>query len=166
MATMHLIIGPVGAGKSTFARRLSEEHSAVNINLDEWMARLFRPDRPDEGVMGWYVERVERCIDQIWALTKSCLAAEANVVLELGLIRRADRLRFFQRVREVDAPLTIHVVEADRDVRRERVERRNRERGDTFAMEVLPEVFELASDLWEPLDEAEDPPGQVLHLET
>jgi len=34
-------------------------------------------------------------------------------------------------------------------------ERRNRERGPTFSMEVPPAIFELASDLWEPPDEEE-----------
>jgi hypothetical protein len=32
---------------------------------------------------------------------------------------------------------------------------RNVEQGETFSMVVPPEFFELASDLWEPPDEAE-----------
>jgi hypothetical protein len=49
----------------------------------------------------------------------------------------------------------VHVLDAPRDVRRERVLRRNGERGDTFSMEVPLPFFELASDLWEPPEEAE-----------
>jgi hypothetical protein len=40
-------------------------------------------------------------------------------------------------------------------VRRERVMERNRARGSTFSMVVPPAIFELASDLWEPLDPSE-----------
>ena len=104
MARVHLIVGPVGAGKSTLAGQLGREHGAVRLILDEWMAALFSADRPD-----------------------------------------------------VDAP---------RDVRRERVEQRNLDRGATFAMVVPPAIFELASDLWEPLDDDERRGRDVRDLDT
>jgi hypothetical protein len=47
--------------------------------------------------------------------------------------------------------MRLSVLDAPRDVRRERVNARNLERGATFTMIVPPAVFELASDLWEPL---------------
>src|SRR5688500_9099140 len=50
MARVHLIIGPVGSGKSTFALQLARERGALRLNLDEWMALLFRPDRPETGL--------------------------------------------------------------------------------------------------------------------
>ena len=66
MPTIHLIEGPVGAGKSTFAAKLMHEHSAPRLNLDEWMVVLFRPDRPEgDDIMAWYAERKQRCIEQI-----------------------------------------------------------------------------------------------------
>jgi predicted kinase len=149
---VHLLLGPVGAGKSTLALRLAREHAAVYLNLDEWMAVLFRPDRPAADVVPWYVERAQRCVDQIWTLTERLIDARTSVVLELGLIRRHERERFFQRVDARGYPLTVYVVDAPRALRRRRVQERNTQRGDTFSMVVPPEVFELASDLWEPLE--------------
>lgn len=67
MAVIHLIVGPVGAGKSTFGLALSRERAALRLTLDEWMAELFRPDRPETGLVAWYVERADRCIEQIWS---------------------------------------------------------------------------------------------------
>ena len=51
--------------------------------------------------------------------------------------------------------LVVYVLDAPRDVRRERVLRRNAEQGETFSMVVPPHIFELASDLWQPPGEAE-----------
>jgi predicted kinase len=51
MAQLHLIVGPVGSGKSTYALRLADAHVAARFNLDEWMARLFRPDRPETAIV-------------------------------------------------------------------------------------------------------------------
>jgi predicted kinase len=125
------------------------------MNLDAWMVELFRPDRPQENLWAWYAERTRRCIEQIWSLTLSLSAVDVSVVLELGLLRRRERTAFLQRVEESGHPLTLYVLDAPRDTRRERVVRRNQEQGETFAMVVPLDVFELASDMWEPLEDEE-----------
>lgn len=153
--TVHLVLGPVGAGKSTFALALSQQHAAVRLNLDEWMATLFSADRPTTGVMEWYAARTARCIDQIWRITTGLVGVGSNVVLEIGLIRRADRDDFYTRIDAAGTALKVYVLDAPRDVRRARVEARNLEKGGTFSMVVPAHIFELASDLWEPPDDDE-----------
>ena len=155
MARLHLVLGPVGAGKSTFAIQLSERHGALRLTLDEWMATLFSPDRPETGLVEWYTERADRCIDQIWKLASQLIGMGSDVVLEIGLIKQRDRLRFYERVDDAGYELTIYVLDLPRDVRRQRVLERNQKRGDTFSSEVPPHIFELASDMWQPLDDAE-----------
>jgi predicted kinase len=152
MPKIHLIIGPVGAGKSTLAHRLARENRAPILNLDEWMTQLFRPDRPDEGVMNWYAERSERCLAQIWRLTCQWLELGSDVVLEIGLIQRGKRHDFYERIDAAGHEMQVYLVDAEREVRRQRVERRNIEQGSTFSMVVPPEIFELASNLWEAPD--------------
>lgn len=155
MPRILLVLGPVGSGKSTHALGLCRESPALRLTLDEWMTRLFRPDRPPEGAAQWYVERAQRCVDQIWRVTESALAAGMDVVLEIGLIRRGDREAFYRRVDEAGVELEVHLLDAPRELRRRRVARRNLERGETFSVEVPPQFFELASDLWEPPGEDE-----------
>lgn len=167
MAHVHLVIGPVGAGKSSYVRELCREHCAVPLILDDWMARLFGDDeRPPEGVIEWYIERRDRCIAQIWAVAKSILGVDENVVLEIGLIQRSDRAAFYERLDAEGCGLTIHALDATRELRRERVRRRNLERGETFAMEVPPHIFELASDMWQPLEADECSGRDVRFLPT
>ncbi|MCG8556394.1 MAG: ATP-binding protein [Proteobacteria bacterium] len=151
MARLHLIIGPVGAGKSTYARKLCREQNAARLVLDEWMATLYGDDpRPNHGRLQWYMERAERCLEQIWCVAQDLMDIGTPVVLEVGLIQRARRQDFYARVDNKAYDLSVYVLDADRDVRRARVERRNRDKGETFSMEVPPDMFELASDLWEP----------------
>jgi len=166
MAQIHLIIGPVGAGKSTFASALCRKHRAVRLTLDDWMTQLFRPDRPDDDVMNWYLERAERCISQIWKLTLDLQDIDTDVVLEIGLIQRAQRQRFYHRVDDGERALRVYFVDAPREIRRARVANRNRERGETFSMEVPADFFELASNLWEPPDAEETLAREICVVET
>ena len=155
MAHIHLIEGPVGSGKSTFASKLSKELRAPHINLDDWMAILFIPDRPSVDIAAWYMERKDRCIDQIWKTAVELLSTGSDVILELGLIREADRQQFFERVDASAFGMKIYVLDAPRHIRKERVLARNRQQGKTFSMEVPDHIFELASDMWEPIEQME-----------
>lgn len=156
---IHLVIGPVGAGKSTFVRQLVQQHRAVPLNLDDWMATLFSPDRPSSpdtaDVMAWYVPRTLRCLAQIWKTAEAVLNAGCDVVLEVGLIQQAQRDAFYERMGPWADAVVVYVLDAPRELRRERVLRRNTQLGATFSMVVPPHIFELASDLWQPPGEAE-----------
>lgn len=153
---IHLVIGPVGAGKSTFVRQLVQQHRAVPLNLDDWMATLFSADRPDAAdVMAWYVPRTLRCLTQIWKTAEAVLNTGGDVVLEVGLIQQHQRDAFYARMGPWADVMVVYVLDAPREVRRERVLRRNAEQGATFSMVVPPHIFELASDLWQPPDEVE-----------
>jgi predicted kinase len=156
MAHLHLVIGPVGSGKSSFAAELRHTHRALGFNLDAWMAALYGDDeRPESGRIEWYLARTGRCVEQIWRVAEEAIELGMDVVFEIGLILRRDRESFYARADTIGRPLTIYVLDAPRELRRQRVERRNRERGPTYSMEVPPEFFELASDMWQPPDDDE-----------
>ena len=99
--------------------------------------------------------RTLRCLAQIWKTAEAVLAAGGDVVLEVGLIQQHQRDAFYARMGPWADAMVVHVLDAPRDVRRERVLRRNAEQGTTFSMVVPPHIFELASDLWQPPDGAE-----------
>ena len=163
---IHLVLGPVGSGKSTYAMELARAESAVRLALDDWMTTLFRPDRPDVGVMEWYLDRSRRCIAQMWKLSLNSAENGVSVVLEPGLIQRRERAHFWNQVDASGLPVRIHLLDAPRAVRRARVLRRNAEKGPTYAMEVPAHIFEMASDMWESLTPLERQGRDVLDVST
>ncbi len=94
-------------------------------------------------------------IDLIWTHAQSILTANRDVILELGLIQRGPRLEFCRKLRDGGHEPKLHVLEAPIEIRRERVRRRNNEKGATFSMVVPEHVFEMASRFWEAPDEVE-----------
>ena len=154
MATVHMICGPVGAGKTTYGRALAAERDAIFFCLDEWMAALFMMDAPVPLTFEWAFERTQRCERQIWAIARQVLGRGVDIVLELGFFKREQRARTRALVAETGAPLEVHVLDVPRDLRRERVRARNQGTA-TYTIEVDDTTFEWAESFYEPLDDDE-----------
>jgi predicted kinase len=143
MPKVHLIEGPVGAGKSTYSSTLALRTNGVHIALDEWFAELFSPDRPTGDFVPWYTSRKERLLTLIWSHSRRLLASGTDVILELGLIQRQSRVAFGRQIQDEGFALVVHVLDAPLEVRRERVRRRNADKGSTFAMVVPDEMMPI-----------------------
>ena len=149
-ATLHVIFGPCAAGKTTYAHALAGRENAVAFVLDEWGAHLFGPDLQGPIEFAWMLERLGRCNALIWSTAEAVLAAGTSVVLDTGAMRRADRERIRQMAEATSLSLQWHFVDAPQDVRRARVVGRNTVKGETFAMEVTPQMFEMLEAIYEP----------------
>ncbi len=71
------------------------------------------------------------------------------------MTQRAARQELYERVSRAGLRLQLHVVDAPAELRWQRVQQRNEQRGDTFALEVTREMFDFVESMWEPPDEAE-----------
>lgn len=162
--TLNLIVGPVGAGKTTFARQHVAREGGVFLDLDSWMVRLYGKDtRPNENVLAWYLERRERCRMLLWDISLDIVGSGTDVFLELGLVSAIERQAFYSKARDADLELTVYLADASRDVRRQRVIQRNNSAGQHT--QVVPlEFFERASDAWEPPSEDEHRAMRIIEL--
>ena len=149
-AVLHVIFGPSGAGKTTYAHQFARREKAVAFILDEWMARLFAADMPEPIEYEWMIERVQRCEAQIWSSAAGVLAAGTDVILDIGLMRKDDRARVREIGEATGLPLQWHFVTASAESRRARVAERNVVRGESFAIEVTPELFDFIEGVFEP----------------
>lgn len=51
--TVYLICGFIGAGKSTFSKKLEEKTGAVRVTKDEWSIRLIGKNPTIDGYAEW-----------------------------------------------------------------------------------------------------------------
>jgi predicted kinase len=84
MATVHLIHGFVGAGKTTFAQQLERDVEGVRFTPDDWSTALFGDEPPNPE----FSARVAALIDQQWRRTVAC---GVDVILDFGFGTRALR---------------------------------------------------------------------------
>jgi predicted kinase len=140
--TLHFVCGPVGSGKSMYAMALAQRVKAIRFSVDEWIARLFAKDGPEPCTVDWVTERAERCKPQIRILADQAIEQNANTVFDIGLALQDERDEFRSWAMGTRASVKMHYLDVDRETRRARVERRNLERGPSFAFVVTPVMFD------------------------
>lgn len=154
-ADLILVVGSTGAGKTTYARRLAEELGGVRFSIDEWMTTLFWADSPQPIEFAWTIERVQRCEAQIAAMARQLAARGVPAILDLGFTTKEHRDRFRAFAAQADLGAAVHFIDVPADERWQRVNRRNSERGETYAMQVDRQMFDFMDAMWEPPLEAE-----------
>lgn len=121
MPTAHMIYGYIGAGKTTFARRLERELGAIRFTHDEWMLDLYGPDPPSE-LFQTYSARVSRRLDAVW---HRCFELGLDVVLDLNFWTREQRDTVRSFVTASGGTHRLYALQCPEDVAWARVERRN-----------------------------------------
>ena len=144
-----MIAGLTGAGKSTYAERLAVEFQAVRLSLDEWNATLFFPDRDPASDFDWFYERVQRCAAQMRATAEQILRAGTAVIFDCGFTNRAERQIFYDWANARNYSVQLHYLDVSPQIRWQRTERRNAEKGATYALHVSREMFDFMHTIWE-----------------
>lgn len=150
MATAHLLFGHVGTGKTTLARRIEAEASAIRFSHDEWMARLFGVDPPVETFAQSHAA-VSAIIDGLWP---RCLSLGVDVVLDMGFWRRSERDGAREQVARLGCDFRLYEVVCGDEEAWRRVEERNRDLKGSLL--IVRETFETLRSRIEPLEPDED----------
>ena len=150
MATAHLLFGYLGSGKTTFAKHLEVEHKAVRFTPDEWMARLFGENPPEES----FPEKAEAILELLQRLWTRCLSLGVDVVLDYGFWRRKERDEARAAAERVGASACLYRLECPDDEARRRIDARNH--ADDRSLYIAPATYDALWRRFEPLgvDEA------------
>lgn len=149
---IHMVCGSTGAGKTTYAEKLTEQVAGVRFSIDEWMSALFWMDSPQPLDHNWSIERVERCYRQIWDTTERVAKRGVPCVLDLGFTDAKSRARFAEFARRAGLSVQLHFLDVPKEERWRRVEARNAGKSGRQQLEfaVTREMFDFVETLWEP----------------
>lgn len=144
MATLFLMVGLPGAGKTTRAVALAAERRAVRLSPDVWMIPLYGASDP-----GGKRDVLE---GRLVAVALQVLGLGTSVVLDFGFWGRDERSSLRALAAEVGADAEVVYLPVDRETQRARVRRRWTETPEeTFAMtddevDASRRVFEVPED--------------------
>ena len=150
--TAYIICGFIGAGKSTFARKLESETKAIRITKDEWMVKIFGNKITSDENFARYDKHVTELATEI---AFKILKSGRDVIIDEGFWVKSQRDKLKEQVVKAPAKWILYYVETPLDQMRERVASRSKNPGkDSF--KISEEMFESYVKFWEPPLKEED----------
>jgi hypothetical protein len=147
---VYVLCGFIGAGKTTFARKLEADTGAVRITKDEWLIRLFGNDPTFDGFATYDARICELSRDFAFHLA----GKGVDVILDEGFWAREERMDIRRRIDAIGAEAVLYYLHTPIETIRERVAARN--------LDPTPDSFMITSDMlerylphWEPPREDE-----------
>jgi predicted kinase len=148
---VYLICGFIGAGKTTFAKKLEEKTGAVRITKDEWSIRFIGNDPTIDGYEEWDQKICELSRDVAFQLAEKGI----DVIIDEGFWEKEQRDEMRRRTGTIGAQVVMYYVETPIETIRERVvERNNTLTKDSFKMSR--EMVDTYLMYWQPPGEDED----------
>jgi predicted kinase len=146
-----IVIGFIGSGKTTFARKLEKETGAIRFTKDEWMVRLFGNTPPKD--------RFEEYDNKMASLARDmalkCLGAGISVIIDEGFWVKEQRDEIREKVKNVGAVPKLYYLEVPLEVMKSRTLRRTEEPPiDSFTIDE--ESFNHYWSFFQPPDKGEE----------
>ena len=137
MATLHLVVGLPCSGKTTLARRLELERSALRLTPDEWQLRLFGQDaeEPEHNARHGRIEAL------LWDLASRALELGTNVILDFGFWAREEREDLRARAKQLGASSEVHFLDVPEEELLRRLAVRNSQLSQETSFKIPAEMM-------------------------
>lgn len=150
-ATIHVLCGFIGAGKTTFAKMLEEQTGAVRITKDEWLIRMVGNDPTIDG----YADYDGRMCGLSRDVAFQLAAKGIDVIIDEGVWQKEQRDILRRRAEEAGAQAVVYYLDTPIETIRERVVRRNMNAArDSF--KISGELLDFYLQYWEPPTDDEE----------
>ena len=142
----YVICGFIGAGKTTFARKLEKEIGAIRITKDEWVIKIFGNKITSDKNFEVYDKNItELATDIAFKILKS----GKDVILDEGFWVKSQRDDIKKKIIDIGAQPIFYYVECAIEKMRERVITRSKN-PPTDSFEINEEMFNNYLKYWEP----------------
>jgi predicted kinase len=148
---VYVICGFIGAGKTTFAKKLEAKTGAVRITKDEWLIRLIGNDPTIDGFEEYDSKICGLSRDVAFQLVEKGI----DVIIDEGFWAREQRVELGRRIEAAGAEEVLYYLDTPIETIRERVVARyTHPAKDSFT--ISREMLDNYLAYWQPPGEDED----------
>ncbi len=113
-AKMYLICGFLGAGKTTFSKKLAIEKQAIHLNPDEFCCKFFSKQEYESN----WEECFAKSMDILWDEAAKAIKSGINVIFDVGFWSKASRDEARQKARYIGAePVLYYLYAPDEELK-------------------------------------------------
>ena len=116
----YLICGFIGAGKSTYSKKLALQTGATHLNTDEWCMKLFSPEEYQQNWSDCFVKTVE----YLWTEAAKEKEKGNSVIFDMGFWTKQSRKYGIKKATKLGFIPKIHYVYAPDKILKERISKR------------------------------------------
>ena len=117
--------------------------NGILFSINKWNKTLFLADKKPTDGLDWFLERIERAEEIIMELVQQLENSKTDSILDLGLSKFEHREKFREFAKSNGFDIKIHFLDISKEIRLERVIKRNNKKGKTFDFEVSKENFDF-----------------------
>ena len=148
---VYVICGFIGAGKTTFSKKLEERTGAVRITKDEWLIRFIGNDPTIEGFEEYDHKIIGLSRDIAFQLAEKGV----DVIMDEGFWLKEQRVELRRKIEAIGAREVLYYLDTPIETIRERVVGRNGNlTKDSF--KISREMLDNYLQYWQPPGEDED----------
>ena len=142
----YVICGFIGAGKTTFARRLEKQTGAIRVTKDEWIIKIFGNKITSDKNFAVFDKNITELARDI---AFKILRAGKDVIIDEGFWVKSQRDDIKKKIINVGAKPIFYYVECSINKMKERVIDRSKN-PPTDSFEINEEMFDKYLKYWEP----------------
>jgi len=152
MATIHLMTGFIGFGKTTVAKQLEEKIPAVRLTHDDFMVKLYGRDMPYNDFHTNY----EKVDGVLWELAAKIVRGGGDVIMDYGFWGHKDREKAYVCAKKITNDVVFHRTECDLNEAKRRILERTK--NDKDALVIDEKAFDGLAKKYEPWGSADNYP--------
>jgi predicted kinase len=105
------MVGLPCSGKTTLAKQIEQERSALRLTPDEWQVTLFGQDaeEPEHDARHSFIEAM------LWNIASRALELGTNVILDFGFWAREEREDYRLRAKRLGASSEVHFLDVPKE---------------------------------------------------
>lgn len=154
MATIHLMVGFIGFGKTTIAKTLEKNLKAVRFTHDEFMRSRYGRN-PDD-----FQSKYITIDNEIRQNTKQIIKNGQDVILDYGFWTSVKRKEYYEWAKSLTDSVIFHNVYCDMNIAKQRIMERSQT--DISALLIDENTFDMLAKQYEPWNALDNYPV-ILH---
>ena len=143
---IYIVGGLPGAGKSIYSKKLADKVNGIVFSMDVWMSDLYWVEKKPGEDVEWALQRMQRCEKRMISTCAQLSERNMSSILDIGFVNLVYRQKAYKKLDSLGLDYEIHFLDVAKEIRWQRVEKRNSQKGATFSFEVTREMFDFMED--------------------